>query len=281
MEEKKPRYKLEVFEGPLDLLLSLISKNEIDIHDIPIAEIFRQYTEYIDFLRSADMDVASEFIVMASELMLIKSRMLLPGIKEDGGEDPREELVNMLLEYKRAKEEAAYLSQRFSRYSGRFAKETDEVGIDRSYVGDQQAEYLIKAFSRLLERIELDRKMQNDDAAVSLQRIITERPSSVSEKASGIMARLRKEKSLRFMDVMLQSRTRSDIIASFMAILQLISSQKIISIYGDDDCNPVLRVADDTDVQNRNTDGNLSANRAVFVPDDDGQYDAEVSQEKI
>lgn len=246
MEEKKPRYKLEVFEGPLDLLLSLISKNEIDIHDIPIADIFRQYMEYIDLMRSADMDIASEFIVMASELMLIKSRMLLPGKQEDGGEDPREELVNTLLEYKRAKEEAAYLSERFSHYSGRFTKETDEVGVDKTYVGDQKTEYLIKAFSRLLERLSLDRRMQNDDAALSLQRIITSKPSSVSEKASRIMSILSAKKSARFMDIILESRTRSDIIASFMAILQLISSQKIISVYSDDDCNPILRPADNT-----------------------------------
>ena len=120
MEDNKPSYKLEVFEGPLDLLLSLIAKNEIDIYDIPIAVIFEQYMDYINMMKRLDMEIASDFIVMASELMLIKSRMLLPKTVVDGVEvDPREELVQTLLEYRRAKEEAVYLADRYARFSGR------------------------------------------------------------------------------------------------------------------------------------------------------------------
>ena len=242
MEDIKPSYKLEVFEGPLDLLLSLIAKNEIDIYDIPISVIFEQYMDYIHMMQRLDMDVASDFIVMASELMLIKSRMLLPKAVVDGVEvDPREELVRTLLEYQRAKEEAVFLSQRYARYFGRFAKETDEVGVDKTYVADQQSVYLLDALSRLLARVRLDESMKNDDAEKTLTHIINQRPSSVSERTSAILGMLNKKKSIRFLDIMLECRSRSEIIASFMAILALISSQKVVALYAEDDAfNPKI-----------------------------------------
>ena len=101
-------FRLEVFEGPLDLLLSLISKNKVDIYDIPIALILDQYMEYLDQMRQMDMDIAGDFIVMAADLMLIKSKMLLPKTVIDGEEpeDPRAELARSLIAYKQAKEAA-------------------------------------------------------------------------------------------------------------------------------------------------------------------------------
>ncbi|MBQ7364612.1 MAG: segregation/condensation protein A, partial [Clostridia bacterium] len=192
MEETKLSYKLEVFEGPLDLLLSLIAKNEIDIYDIPIAIIFDQYMDYIKKMQKLDMDIASEFIVMASELMLIKSRMLLPKAVVDGVEvDPREDLVRTLIEYQRAKEEAAYLAERYKQFFGRFTKETDEVGIDKTFVADQESAYLLEALDRILKRLRLDETMKNDDAAKTLTHIITQRPSSVSERTGVILKTLR------------------------------------------------------------------------------------------
>ena len=97
---KRPVFKLEVFDGPLDLLLHLISKNKVSIYDIPISLILEQYMEYIDDLKKMDLEVSSEFIEMAANLMYIKSKMLLPK-PEPEEEDPREELVRRLLEYKR------------------------------------------------------------------------------------------------------------------------------------------------------------------------------------
>ena len=103
-------YKLEAFEGPLDLLLQLIEKNKVKITDIPIALIFEQYMEYLDMMQAMDMEVAGEFIVMASELMLIKSKMLLPKAETET-EDPREKLAAMLAEYQRMKQAAGYLAE--------------------------------------------------------------------------------------------------------------------------------------------------------------------------
>ena len=109
----------EVFEGPLDLLLALIAKNKVSIYDIPIQLIFEQYMEYIAQMERFNMEIASSFIVMAAQLMVIKSRMLLPP-KEDDEEDPRQELVDMLLEYQSAKETASERHARELTYMGRF-----------------------------------------------------------------------------------------------------------------------------------------------------------------
>jgi len=249
MEDNKLSYKLEVFEGPLDLLLSLIAKNEIDIYDIPIALVFEQYMDYIKRMQTLDMDVASEFIVMASELMLIKSRMLLPKVVVEGVEvDPREDLVRTLLEYQRAKEEAAYLAERYKQFFSRFTKETDEVGVDKTFVADQESAYLLEALERILKRIRLDEDMKNDDAAKTLTHIITQRPSSVSERTEVILTTLREKKKATFMDLMMACHSRSEIIASFMAILALISSQKIIARYeeNDESYNPEIHLVEET-----------------------------------
>ena len=248
MEDNKLSYKLEVFEGPLDLLLSLIAKNEVDIYDIPISLIFEQYMDYIKTLEKLDMDVASEFIVMASELMLIKSRMLLPKVVVEGVEvDPREDLVRTLIEYQRAKEEALYLGERYKQFFSRFTKETDEVGVDKTFVADQDSSYLLEALERILKRIKLDEDMKNDDAAKTLTHIITQRPSSVSERTDVILAALREKKKTSFMELMMACRTRSEIIASFMAILALISSQKIVARYeeNDESYNPEIHLVEE------------------------------------
>ena len=240
MEDNKPSYKLEVFEGPLDLLLSLIAKNEIDIYDIPIAVIFEQYMDYINMMKRLDMEIASDFIVMASELMLIKSRMLLPKTVVDGVEvDPREELAQTLLEYRRAKEEAVYLADRYARFYGRYTKETDEVGIDKTYVSDQESVYLIDALSRLLQRVRLDESMKNDDAEKTLSHILHQKPASIAERTGAIFSMLQEKKKLRFLEIMYSCRSKSEIIASFMAILSLISSQRVVTEYAEDDAfNP-------------------------------------------
>ena len=116
LEDDSPTFHLEIFEGPLDLLLTLIARNKVNIYDIPITLILEQYMEYIHDMELFNMEVASSFIVMAARLMLIKSRMLLPIQKDE--EDPRRELVDMLLEYQRAKKTAEDLHDRELTYWG-------------------------------------------------------------------------------------------------------------------------------------------------------------------
>ena len=139
----------EPFDGPLDLLLTLIQKNKVEIHDIPIALICDQYLAYIEAAQQMDLDLAAEFIVMASELMLIKSKMLLPKTQEDE-EDPRAGLAEALLKYQQAKEAAAKLSKLYEKYRGRLVKDTDEISVDKSYVADQSVTSLCTAVRRII-----------------------------------------------------------------------------------------------------------------------------------
>ena len=147
-------FRLEVFEGPLDLLLSLIAKNKVDIYDIPIALILDQYMEYIEQMRQMDMEIAGEFIVMAAELMLIKSRMLLPRpeTEEKDEEDPRAALARALIEYKRAKEAAAFLSDQYGIYAGRIAKEPEVLDTRSDLPEHIKLSLLEKALGRVLSR---------------------------------------------------------------------------------------------------------------------------------
>ena len=132
-------YRLDQFqfEGPLDLLMALIQKNKVNIEDIPISLICDQYLEYLRAAQSMDMEIAGEFIVMASELMRIKSKMLLPRPQEDEA-DPRAELADALLRFQQAKQAAVKMAELYKVFSGRIAKDTDEISIDTSYVADQQ-----------------------------------------------------------------------------------------------------------------------------------------------
>ena len=162
-------YRLDQFEGPLDLLLTLIQKNKVNIEDIPIAIICDQYLEYLRAAKDMDMEIAGEFIVMASELMLIKSRMLLPKEKNDE-KDPRADLADALLRYQQAKQAAVKMAELYAVYSGRMAKDTDEISIDTTYVADQQVTSLCAAVRRMIaaneSRPKAEKPITTTDAAM-------------------------------------------------------------------------------------------------------------------
>lgn len=228
MENEELSFHLEIFDGPLDLLLSLISKNKVNIYDIPISLIFSQYMEYIETLQKMDMDVAGEFLEMASRLMLIKSRMLLPRATESKEDDPRKPLVDALVEYRRAKEAAGLLSPRYSRYSGRFVKEPDEVGIDRSFTADHDATLLIKAFERIFLRQQQAEESHTDVPRQTLQTILTKKIVPVPEKVYTILRYLRRHGEMSFEPLLLATNSdRSQLITSFLALLQLIRTGRL------------------------------------------------------
>jgi chromatin segregation and condensation protein Rec8/ScpA/Scc1 (kleisin family) len=143
-------YKLEKFKGPLDLCLTLIKKNKMSIEDIQISILCDQYMEYINSMENADIEISSEFLLMASELMLIKSKMLLPRNEEEE-EDPRAALAAAVLEYQRAKEASTYLKDMFEEYGLRMVKDTDEISVDVTYVADQDITSLCTAVRRIIE----------------------------------------------------------------------------------------------------------------------------------
>ena len=147
-------YRLDQFEGPLDLLLTLISKNKVSITDIPIALICDQYMEYIEEAQRMDLEIASEFIVMASELMLIKSRMILP--HEEGTEnDPRREIADALLLYQQAKIAAKELRPLYEEFSGRYVKGTDDIPPEKGLPLNLDPNLLIKALNSVMRRIRI------------------------------------------------------------------------------------------------------------------------------
>ena len=233
-------FKLEIFEGPLDLLLSLLAKNKVSIYDIPISLIFDQYMEYIDRMQKLDMDVAGEFLEMASRLMLIKSRMLLPKPEAEKAEDPRKELVDALLEYRKAKLEAGILKERYQRYQGRFVKETDEVGIDRTYVCDHTVQMLTGALQKMFLRLKLEQENRTDVPLKTLNTILTRKITPIPEKLFAILRRLRREGDLPFSELLLPAESKCDLIAAFMAILSLIRTGRIFC-YGDED-DPMIQI---------------------------------------
>ena len=208
--------KLERFEGPLDLLLHLIKIEEIDIYDIPIAHITLQYLSYIEMMQMVDLDVAGEFLVMAATLMRIKARMLLPASpveEEEEQEDPREELVRRLLEYKRFKEAAQALREReeqrrlvFERGFSEIATENGEVVLEESTLFD-----LMDALRQALSRVK----------EVSVHEVEAEK-LDVIRRIVEISLLLKAKGKVLFSELLEQCGTRLEIIGTFISILELV-----------------------------------------------------------
>lgn len=219
------KVKLEVFEGPLDLLLFLIKKEEVDIYDIPIAKITDQYLEYLELMQLLDLSIAGEFLVMAATLMHIKSKLLLPPDEtepeNEEEQDPRAELVKRLLEYKKFKEAAAELSQKESHQKHFFARVGSGVNIDELPAPEDEAFEaslfdLITAFTKVLKDIPKDVFHQ-----------VIKDEFTVSEKIHDILHMLVDEKKVMFTDLFKAARNKFEIITTFLAILELIKIREI------------------------------------------------------
>lgn len=246
-------FKLDIFEGPLDLLLALIAKNKVNIYDIPIALVLDQYMEYINQMELFNLEIASEFIVMAAQLMVIKSRLLLPKINQDE-EDPRQELVDLLLEYKRAKQAAEILHELEFTYAGRFEKPPatiEESPEDKQYKLTHELEILTRAYRRVYERnLELLEAKQNAGKLDNL--IKTTRHVSVNEKIKHVLKTLTEKGDCKFAGLFEHAESRNEIVATFMAVLELIKSRRIrVEDLSEkcDDCRLVLESGSDDDVE--------------------------------
>lgn len=217
-------YHLDQFEGPLDLLLTLIAKNKVSITDIPIALICDQYMAYIEEAQRMDPDIASEFIVMASELMLIKSKMILP--HEEGTEnDPRREIANALLLYQQAKLAAKELLPRYEQFSGRFAKETDAVPPEKGLPLDLDPSLMLKALSAVLRRMkvaEAERK-----PADLVNPLIKHHVVSVEEKIEEMALLLEDVGEASLYDLLKDAASRAELVARFMGILEMIKIHRV------------------------------------------------------
>jgi len=217
------KVKLEVFEGPLDLLLYLIKRDEIDIYDISIERITRQYLEYLQAFKELKIDVAGEFVVMAANLIYLKSRSLLPldqqPPEEDAEEDdPRWDLIRQLIEYKKFKEAAVQLHDRALEQERIFTRDGGSSAIDAPLplheVGIFQ---LIHAFQEVIKRVE---------AREDLQEIFGER-FSVSDKIEKILERVSNGTPVRFSELFGQIVSRLEIVVTFLALLELIRLNQV------------------------------------------------------
>ena len=219
------KVKFEVFEGPLDLLLYLIKKEEVDIYQINLTRLATQFIEYIETMRLLDLEVAGEFLVMAATLMFIKSRELLPvdqqvqTEEEDEGEDPRWELIRQLVEYKKFKDAAAQLQVLEERQEHVFPRlpAKPEFATDTAARAEASIFDLVSAVNAVLQRF-----TQRTD-----QRDIFEDKWSVSEKIQQLMAAISERTSIRFADLFAGAASRSEVIVTFLALLELIRLKQL------------------------------------------------------
>ena len=218
-------YRLDRYEGPLDLLLSLISKNKVEITDIPIAMICDQYMEYLSAAQRMDLEIASEFIVMASELMLIKSRMILPR-EDDGKDDPRKELVDALLLYRQAKQAAEELRPLYAEHSGRVTKDNDDVPPEKGFPLGLDTALLTKALNVLLARF----KSSELEPEVLINPLIKPHVVSVEEKIAQLLDILDMQESASLFFLLKDADSRPELLARFMGILELTKIQRILIV---------------------------------------------------
>ena len=215
------RVQLEIFEGPLDLLLHLIKKNEVSIADIPIATITEQYLATLELMQNLSLDVAGEFLVMAATLIHIKSRMLLPPSEdteeEEEGADPRAELVRRLLEYQRFKDAAAQLEQRELLTRDVFARATAPAE-EAAFPGFREVSVfeLLSALRHVLERLPKDNVHE-----VTLDKI------TVREKMTLLLDTLRAQHQVLFEALFSEAKSRMEVIVTFLAMLELVKVRAI------------------------------------------------------
>ena len=225
------KVKLEIFEGPLDLLLYLIKRDELDIYEISLERITRQYLEYLQAFKELNIDVAGEFVVMAANLIYLKSRSLLPVDQQPPDEeaeedDPRWDLIRQLIEYKKFKEAAAQLQVRQLEQEGMFvrpANGSDALVAAPLRLGEVGIFQLINAFQNVLKRV---------DAREDLQEIFGEH-YTVSDKIEWILRRVDDGVPLRFSELFASMASRVEIVVTFLAMLELIRLRQIRATQSD------------------------------------------------
>ena len=230
---EKLNFTVETYEGPLDLLLSLIKKNEMSIFDIQIHVIFEQYMEYLETMKELDIDIAGDFITMAAELMLIKSQMLLPRNEEE--ETPLKKLQMAVMEYAKAKNAAEFLRDRWESSSGSITREPQEP--ERGQPLHYEISVLEKAFRRMLARSNMMKELQRRPEQ-TLENLLKNKVTPIPVKVIAVMRYLYKYGETDFERILLNNETRSDVIATFAAVLELVKFQRVF-ISGNEE-NPTL-----------------------------------------
>lgn len=238
----RPQYKTEVFEGPLDLLLHLISKHKLNINDIPIFELVEQYIAYVQFMQDENMEIASEFLEMAARLVYIKTVSLLPVYEE--AETLKRELTGELIEYQACK----IMAKKLSEQSG---------GIDKLVRLPAEVEADV-TYSRLHDALELytayinaaGKKLRNLPPAEDSFKVIVEKAVvSVSLKIDNIYSMVMKTGKIKVFDVFGMAKSRSELVASFLAILEMAKNRRVLLSGENEDLTIELNLSEDEEVE--------------------------------
>lgn len=235
LETKKYEIRLDNFEGPLDLLCHLVDKNKMDINEVKISEITDQYIEYINNMKELNLEVTSEFIVMASTLLFLKSKSLLPKQVEDEAELTEEELIHRIIEYKKYKEISKKLKECFEIFSKRFYKIPDKIELPKRKLEEKYSKNLIEeAYKNLIER----NKSKINVNAQNLEKIAITETVTVTSKVKDIIKELIKKPKFIFNKLCKAKKyTKLETVTAFSGVLELSRRKKITAkqekIFGD------------------------------------------------
>jgi len=216
--------KIDEFEGPLDLLLHLIKKSNIDIYDISLEEITNQYLDYIKAMKDMNLDIASEYLVMASELLEYKSKSLLPKKEEENDEfeeDPKETLINRLIEYKKYKEITSAFKSLENERGNIFTKSPSNISEFGEKIinnDDVSVDDLIEAFKKFMKRIEYEKPLNTK---------ITTKELSIKDRIDSIRSLLKKNKKVNFIDLF-ERKTKSYVVVTFLSVLEMSKNKEIV-----------------------------------------------------
>ncbi len=230
-------YKLEVFEGPMDLLLHLISKHKLNINDIPIVELVNQYLDYVKQMQDADFDVAGDFLEMAARLIYIKTVSLLP--KHEEAEKLKQELTGELIEYRDCKLMAEKLSKQTNGF-GRFVREPEGGWVNYDYERFHEGDELLNAYINVAGKAMRKLPPPIDSFRV----IVAKKFVNVATKVRTVMRKLWSGKKVSFLSLFEGAQSKSDLVATFLAVLELAKTKKIT--IGGDMVNPQIQMVNET-----------------------------------
>ena len=243
LETKKYAIKIENFEGPLDLLCHLIDKNKMDIYDINLREITDQYIDFIKQMEEMNLDVTSEFLVMSSTLLYLKSKHLLPKTQEDEEEITEEELIRRIIEYKKYKEITSKLKENFLQYSKRFFKGVEEIKLPMKKIEEEYtSEIISEIYSELLRR-NTDKINEN---ASNIEKIAITETYSVGDTVKEMYRELVKFKKFTFNKLFsIKKKNKREIVTAFSGLLEMSRRDKVITkqeeLFGDIEVEKSLR----------------------------------------
>lgn len=235
MESKKYSIKIENYEGPLDLLCNLVEKNKMDIYDINLSEITDQYIEYINRMQEQDLEVTSEFIIMASNLLYLKSKNLLPSSKEDKEEITEEELIRRIVEYKKYKDITEKLRMHFEENSNKFFKIQEQIKLPNQYIDEEFEKNIIpKIYEGIINKNE-EKINQN---AKNIEKIALTENFTVASKLKDMFRELIRHKKFVFNKLFSPKKnSNNEIVTAFSGLLELSRRNKVVTcqeeLFGD------------------------------------------------